>query len=100
MRARRQIAEGRRRNRAITAGLHIVLRSPGARIQLVMEGIVIRTREVRQHLEAHVRRCRQREVDRNLTGGRIGGRAQTLVAAVVRPLDRLTARGCRIAHHH
>jgi hypothetical protein len=65
-----------------------------------MEGIVIRAREVRQHLELHIRRRRQREVDRNLAGGRVRARAQTLVAAVVRPLDRLTARGRRIAHHH
>ena len=65
-----------------------------------MEGIVIRARKIRQHLEAHVRRRRQREVDRNLAGGRIRGRAQALVAAVVRPLDGLAARGRRIAHHH
>ena len=71
MRASSQIAEGRRRNRAITAGLHVVLRRPGARIQLVMEGVVIRAREVRQHLERHVRGRRQAKVDRNLAGGRV-----------------------------
>jgi hypothetical protein len=97
---RRQIAEGRRSDGPITAGLQIVLRSPCARIQLVMEGIVIRARQIRQHLEAHVRRRRQRKVDRNLAGRGIRGRGQTLVAAVIRPLDRLAARGRCIAHHH
>jgi hypothetical protein len=71
VRTRRQIAEGRRRERGIATGRLIVLRSPGTRIQLVMEGIVVLTRQVRQHLERHVRRLRQREADRDLTGGRV-----------------------------
>jgi hypothetical protein len=54
----RKIAEGGRRDSAIAAGLHIVLCSPGTCIQFVIEGIVIRTREVGQHLELNIRRRR------------------------------------------
>jgi hypothetical protein len=100
MRTRRQIAEGRRRDRAVTAGRLIVLCRPGARIQLVMEGVVIRAGEVRQHLEAYVCRLRQGEVDDHLIGRGIRRRAEVLVRAVVRPFDGLTARGRRIVHHH
>ena len=99
MRARRQIAEGRRRDRAIAAGRQIVLRSPGARIQFVVEGIIVGARQIRQHLELHICRLREDEVDRHLAGGRIRGRGQNLVAAVIRPLNRRSARGRRIAHH-
>ena len=74
MSTRRQIAEGRRGDGAITRGGHIVLRRPGARIQLVMEGVVILTSEVRQHLERNVRSRRQREGNRHLAGGRIRSR--------------------------
>ena len=99
MRTRRKIAEGRRCNRGITRGRHIVLCSPGARIQLVMEGVVIRARKVCQHLELHIRRGRQVEIDLHLTGRGIGRRGKIL-GSIVRPLDRLTARSRRIVHHH
>jgi hypothetical protein len=91
MRTRRQIAEGRRCDRAVTAGRLVILCRPGARIQLVMEGIVIRAGEVRQHLERHVRRLRQGEIDDHLTGRGIRRRAEVLVRAIVRPLNSLAA---------
>jgi hypothetical protein len=71
---RRQIAEGRRGDGSIARGGHIVLCRPGTRIQLVMEGVVIRSRQVRQHLERNVRRRRQREGNRHLAGGRVRSR--------------------------
>ena len=100
MSTRRQIAEGRRGDGPITAGRLIVLADPGTRIQLVVEGVVILTRQVRQHLERHVRRLRQREGNRHLPRGRVRARALALVAAVVRPLNGLAARGRCITHHH
>jgi hypothetical protein len=95
----RQIAERRRCNRGISAGRHIVLCRPCARIQLVMEGIVILPRQVRQHLETHVRRRRQGEVDLHLAGGGIRRRGEVL-GTVVGPLDGLAAGGRRIVHHY
>ena len=100
MRTRRQTAEGRRRDRGITRRLRIVLRRPRTRIQLVMERVIVSTRQVRQHLERYVRSRRQGEVDYYLTGRRIRRRAKVLVRAIIRPLNRLAARGRRIAHHH
>ena len=98
MSTRRQTVERRQAYGPITGGLHVVLRSPGARIQLVVEGIVIRAREVRQHLELHVGHLRQGEVDLHLTGGAVRGRAQHLIGAVIRPLNRLAARSRRIIY--
>lgn len=64
-----------------------------------MEGIVIRSREVRKHLELHVRRLGQGERNLHLPGGSIRRSAEVL-GAVVRPLDSLAAGGRRIVHHH
>jgi hypothetical protein len=66
--ARRQIAEGRRRNGRIAAGGRIVMRGPGTRVHPVMEGIVIPARQICQDLELHIRRLRQAEVDLHLAG--------------------------------
>jgi hypothetical protein len=98
--ARRQIAEGRRGQGRIAAGRRIVVRGPGTRIQPIMEGIVITAREIRQQLEAYVRRLRQAEVDLHLAGRGIRRRAEILIGAVVRPLDGLTTRSRGIAHHN
>ena len=69
MSTRRHIGECRRRDGPIAAGRQIVLGNPCARIQLVVEGVVILARQVRQHLEGHVRRLRQGELDLDLAGG-------------------------------
>jgi hypothetical protein len=98
MSTRGQIAEGRRRDGRITAGSQIILRRPDTRIHPVVEGIVIATRQVRQDIELHVRRLRQRELDLHLAGRGIRRCSKVLVGAVIRPLDGLTTRGRRIAH--
>ena len=95
----RQAGKGRDSDGGVTAGRRIVLRRPGARIQLVVEGIVIRAREVHQNLEGYGRRGGQSEIDHHLAGRGIGGRTEIL-RPIVRPLDRLTARSGRIVHHH
>jgi hypothetical protein len=64
-----------------------------------MEGVVIAARQIRQQLEAHVRRRGQGEIDLHLTGRGIRRRAKVLVRTVIRPLNGLTTRGRRIAHH-
>jgi hypothetical protein len=97
--ARRQIAESRRRQGRIAAGRRIVVHRPGACIHPVMEGVIIPARQIRQNLEAHVRRRRQGEIDLHLAGRGIRGCTKVLVRAVIRPLDRLTTRGRRIVHH-
>jgi hypothetical protein len=100
MRACRQIIEDRQRNGRIAAGRCIVMRDPGARIHSVVERVVIPARQIRLHLELYIRHLRQGEADLHLTGRSIRRRAKVLVAAVVRPLDGLAARGRCIVYHH
>jgi hypothetical protein len=100
VRARSQVIERRRRDHSIAAGHHIVLRGPGAGVQLVIEGIVAGICQAGLNLELYICGLRQREIDRYLTGGRVRGCSQALIAAVIRPLDVLTARGRRIILCH
>ena len=99
MSPRTQAIKRRWRETRITGGHGVVLNRPGAGVQLVIEGIIRTVRQVNLDLEGHVRRRRQGEVDQHLAGRRIRRRRKVLVRTVVRPHDKLTARGARLALH-
>jgi hypothetical protein len=100
MRTCRKITEPRHRNAFPAVGLHVVLGRPCARIEFVIERIVIRTREIRPHYEIHIVRLLQHERNLHLACGSVRRRTEALVAAIVRPLDVLSVQRHLVVLHH